>query len=120
MLNIFSLLIINVNVFFFTFIISSKNPTNPTSNVRFLISHNKLFFTIDPRKHNDDILMKKIISDNEKIHLLNQLQSTRISTSYKLQLINRNKHNHFPINVNRDDLFNEWNGKNGNFTDVYL
>lgn len=77
-------------------------------DVKFPISNAHLFFTIDPRKNNDDVLMKKIVVDNEKIQLLDKLYSTVTSTSKKLELIQQSECDSYPSNLRLKDLFNDW------------
>ena len=88
-------------------LIPPRPPQLKTSN-KFPIFERQLFFTIDPRRHNDDVLMKKIITDNEKIHLLQKLTSN-LSIVDKIELIVRNNDKIFPININPDNLLDEWN-----------
>ena len=71
------------------------------------VANAKLVLAIDPRDNNDDAMMKKVIGDNEKIHLLRQLQSDNVSVSRKLELVKNNTRT-FPVNVNFDDLFREF------------
>ena len=84
---------------------AKKNIPNAKHIQKFPIIDRQLFFTIDPRPHNDEALMKKIISDNEKIHLLKKLTSNT-STLHKLELIERKIS---PIHINPDDLLKDWN-----------
>lgn len=75
---------------------------------KFHLFERQLFFTMDPRPHNDDVLMKKIVADNEKIHLLKKLTSN-LSMLDKVELIAYNKDKIFPIHINPDNLLEEWN-----------
>ena len=71
------------------------------------VANAKLVLAIDPRDNNDDAMMKKVIGDNEKIHLLRQLLSDNVSVPHKLELV-KNNNRTFPVNVNFDDLFQEF------------
>ena len=77
-------------------------------DVKFSVSETYLYFTIDPRKNNDDVLIKKIVMDNEKIHLLDKLYSTITSESKKLELIQQSDCDSYPSNLCLKNLFDDW------------
>lgn len=103
----------NLRTFFqiyFLHSIDAKFPLQkrPMTSILSEIANINFHFTFDPRKHNDDTLMKKVIGDNEKFHLLQQLLSNTTCVSHKLEIIKKNSHDIRCVNVDFDDLFREF------------